>query len=273
MGVDVVRDLGLPDRRDAAAAALVALGSDALPPLVGEPMDEASQVVRREITAVLGRIGGAGFEAVLRGLLDAPTEESRHRVGFAFSRYGAAALGRYVDAPSHPSPLVCLQAVRGIRQCDEAGLPAVPALLPLLGDPVREVAQQAQDTWSSEAGAWCRCCSASAGKVRAGSGRGVDRPCRTRGETALSPADRAAVERLIHVKLLPALPESGDHARCHGVSYISGPDGSIGVGKGERACRPHGRHARPLRSRTVPPLTGSVGDGRVRNPRNEECLP
>ncbi|MFB6778838.1 HEAT repeat domain-containing protein [Streptomyces sp. NPDC056352] len=168
MGVDVVRDLGLPDRRDAAAAALVALGSDALPPLV----DESSQVVRREITAALGRIGGAGFEAVLRGLLDAPTEESRHRVGFAFSRYGAAALGRYVDAPSHPSPLVRLQAVRGIRQCDEAGPPAVPALLPLLGDPVREGAQQAQDTWSSEAGAWCRCCSASAGKVRAGSGRG-----------------------------------------------------------------------------------------------------
>ncbi|MGW1553088.1 hypothetical protein [Streptomyces sp. NPDC002346] len=162
VGVDVVRDLGLPDRRDAAAAALVVLGSDAVPPLLRELRDEASPVDRREITAVLGRIGGAGFDDVLQGLLDAPTEESRHRVGFAFSRYTFA-------RNRHSRPDLVRRRPRRARR-------RVPHL------------------------------------------RG-------------SPDSRPDP---------PALPESGDHARRHGVSYIAGPDGSIGAGKGERACQAHG---------------------------------
>jgi hypothetical protein len=60
--MDVV-DLGLPDRRDAAAVALAALGSDAVPPLAGELIDEASPMNRREIRSVLGRLRPDGNAA------------------------------------------------------------------------------------------------------------------------------------------------------------------------------------------------------------------
>ncbi|WP_405949489.1 hypothetical protein OG588_26600 [Streptomyces prunicolor] len=108
-------------------------------------MDTGSLVDWRPITAVLGRIGDAGFDGLLQGLVSAPTEESRERVGFAFSRLGVAVLDRYTVVLTHPVPLVRRQAVRGIEHCGEAGRSAA-VLPPLLGDPDQEVARQAQDT-------------------------------------------------------------------------------------------------------------------------------
>jgi hypothetical protein len=182
------------------------------------------------------------------------------------------------------------------------------------------------------------------------------------GETALSPADRAAVERLIRVKLLDDRPAplwacwnhwiavpGGDQAGIietlglaaprpvtfalaldiidadsHGCApgdrdgyarvrtaspttrrqartaserftgFAAGPTGPAGIRRPRPAswrlvhCRARWfdrsregrtglpgarRHARPLPARTVPPLTGSAGDDRVRNPRIKECLP
>ena len=140
VSADLIRDLGRPDRYEAAADALVALGAGGVEQLVREVMDAESAVDWRPVAAVLGRIGDAGFDGLLQGLLSASTEESRKRVGFAFSQLGVAVLDRYTGALAHPVPLVRRQAVRGIGHCGEAGRSAV-ALLPLLGDPDQEVAR------------------------------------------------------------------------------------------------------------------------------------
>ncbi|MER5185400.1 HEAT repeat domain-containing protein [Streptomyces sp. NPDC002896] len=204
---DLVRDLGAPDRREAAADALVALGAHGVERLVRELMDEKSPVGWREITAVLGRIGDAAFDGLLQGLVSASTETSRRRVGLAFSRFGAAALDRYTAALSHPVPLVRREATRGIGHCGEAGLPAVPALLALLGDPDQEVAQQAQDTLVLHGTHVIPLLQ----RIRK-HGPGRRRPraltvlAEIGGEPALSPADVAAVERLIRIKLLDDRP-------------------------------------------------------------------
>ncbi|MFD4525258.1 HEAT repeat domain-containing protein [Streptomyces sp. NPDC058470] len=145
VNADLIRDLGRPDRHEAAADALVTLGAGGVKELVREVMDAESPVDWRPITAVLGRIGDAGFDGLLQGLVSASTEESRKRVGFAFSQLGMAVLDLYVAALAHPVPLVRRQGVRGIEHCEEAGRSAA-VLLPLLGDPDQEVARQAQDT-------------------------------------------------------------------------------------------------------------------------------
>jgi len=88
VNADLIRDLGRPDRHEAAADSLVTLGAGGVEQLVREVMDTGCPVDWRPITAVLGRIGDAGFDGLLQGLVSAPTEESRERVGFAFSRLG-----------------------------------------------------------------------------------------------------------------------------------------------------------------------------------------
>lgn len=90
VNADLIRDLGRPERYEAAADALVTLGAGGVEQLVREVMDAESPVDWRPITAVLGRIGGAGFDGLLQGLVSASAEEARKRVGFAFSQLGAA---------------------------------------------------------------------------------------------------------------------------------------------------------------------------------------
>lgn len=208
---DLIRGLVAPELRERSNEALVALGADVVERLVRELADERSPVVRREITAVLGRIGDAAFDGLVQGLVSvSPSrEESRHDIGFALSHIGAAALDRYTAALVHPSPLVRRAAVRGIEHCGEAGLPAVSALLPLLGDPNQEVAQQASDTLA------CRgqhlvpqlqhIRMHGPGRQRA---RALTVLAELGGEPALTLADCAAIERLIRIKLLDDRPAS-----------------------------------------------------------------
>ncbi|MFI1651015.1 hypothetical protein ACH4XT_29300 [Streptomyces avidinii] len=129
MNADLVRELGRPDRRLAAAETLAAGGATAAEAIVRELTAESSPVEWGAAAPVLRRIGGVAFDYLLQGLLDAPAEAMRNQVGHAFARLGPEALDRYTAALSHPSPLIRRWAVLGIQHCDEAGLPEVPALL------------------------------------------------------------------------------------------------------------------------------------------------
>ncbi|WP_327185086.1 HEAT repeat domain-containing protein [Streptomyces sp. NBC_01334] len=206
---DSVRDLGVPDRREAVAEALAALGADAVELLVRELANEESPVDWRPIAAVLGRIGeAAAFDGLLRGLASAAGENSRKRLGFAFSSFGAAALDRYTTALSHPLPHVRRMAVRGLQRCGDDARAAVSALLPLLGDPDREVAQQAQDALVQQGEHVIpllrRIRERGPGRQRA---RALTVLAELGGEPALSRADVAAIERLVRVKLPDDRPE------------------------------------------------------------------
>ncbi|MFI6548215.1 HEAT repeat domain-containing protein [Streptomyces prunicolor] len=207
VNADLIRDLGRPDRYEAAADALVTLGAGGVEQLVREVMDTESPVDWRPITAVLGRIGDAGFDGLLQGLVSASTEESRKRVGFAFSQLGVAVLDRYTAALAHPVPLVRRLAVRGIEHCGEAGRSAA-VLLPLLGDPDQEVARQAQDTLIRTGKHVIpllrRVRERGPGRQRA---RALTVLAELGGEAALSRADTAAIERLIRIKLPDDRPE------------------------------------------------------------------
>jgi hypothetical protein len=207
VNADLIRDLGRPDRHEAAADALVTLGADGVEQLVREVMDTESPVDWRPITAVLGRIGDAGFDGLLQGLVSASNEKSRKRVCFAFSQLGVAVLDRYTAALAHPVPLVRRQAVRGIEHCGEASRSAA-ALLPLLGDPDQEVARQAQDTLIRTGEHVIpllrRVRERGPGRQRA---RALTVLAELGGEPALSRADRTAIERLIRIKLPNDRPE------------------------------------------------------------------
>ncbi|MEV5676487.1 HEAT repeat domain-containing protein [Streptomyces sp. NPDC052179] len=228
----LVRDLGCPDRCVAAAEVLVSGGKVAAEAIVRELADELSPVQWLDAVPVLQRIGDAAFDCLVQGLLDASTAEAKDRVGLAFTWLGAGFLDRYVTAMSHTSAFVRCQAVVGIRLCDGAGVSTVPALLPLLGDPDPEVAQQAQDTLV------IRGKETEASLVpllqqirRAGPGRQRARALTVLaalgGETVLPAQDVAAVERLIRVKLPDDRPTALWACWNHWIAVPSGDQAGI----------------------------------------------
>ncbi|WP_234436822.1 HEAT repeat domain-containing protein [Streptomyces maremycinicus] len=205
----LVRDLGVAGRGEGAAEALVALGGGAVEGLVRELANEESSVDWRPLAAVLGRVGGAAaFDGVLRGLASAVGEGSRRRPGFAFSGFGAAALDRCTAALSHPAPHVRLAAVRGLQRCGDGARSVVTELLPLLGDPDHEVGREAQHALVLQGEHVVpllrRIRERGPGRLRA---RALTVLAELGGETALSRADVAAIERLVRVKLPDDRPE------------------------------------------------------------------
>ncbi|MGW6858309.1 HEAT repeat domain-containing protein [Streptomyces xanthophaeus] len=206
--------------------------------VVRELVDDASPLGWREALPVLRRCGPTAFDHLARGLMDAPTEAGRERVGFAFTRLGAECLDRYTGALSHPSPFVRRQAVLGIQHCGAAGLPALHALPPLLGDTDREVAQQVQDTLTVLGGQSTqtlvpllrllqRIRRDGPGRQRA---RALPVLAALGGEGALSAEDVAAVERLVRVKLLDDRPTALWSCWNHWIAVPSGDqDGIIAV--------------------------------------------
>ncbi|MFG2278766.1 HEAT repeat domain-containing protein [Streptomyces asoensis] len=223
MDTDLVRDLGVPDRREAAAEALVALGSGAVEQLIRALAAADSPVPWRLITDVLQRIRDSGFDGLVRALVSASDERSRKHVALAFSHVGPAFLERYTAALSHPVPLIRREAVRGIQYCGEAGRSAVAALLPLLGDPDQEVARQAQDTLVFQGPHVIpllqRIREVGPGEQRA---RALTVLAALGGEPALSAADVAAIERLIRVKLPDDRPEGMWGCWNHWIAVPSG---------------------------------------------------
>ncbi|MEV6105490.1 hypothetical protein AB0M28_12360 [Streptomyces sp. NPDC051940] len=219
--MDEIRQLADPDRRTAARDALVAMGPVAVGPLLHELLDERSPVSWWDLEAVLHRIGPAGFDEARGALAGASGTEARRRAGRVFSGYGP--VDRYLAAVSDPAPVVRLWAVRGVaRSLDpegsaagpsaEAGSPlvrrAVDALLPLLGDADAEVAEGAQFALTrlgrDAVPALRRARLEGPGRVRA---RALTALAEAGGEEALSPADRAVVDRLIRIKLSSDVPE------------------------------------------------------------------
>ncbi|MEH0446393.1 MULTISPECIES: HEAT repeat domain-containing protein [unclassified Streptomyces] len=225
---DLIRDLGVPDRREAAADTLAALGPDAVEHLVRELTDEESPVDWRPIASVLERIGDAAFDGLLLGLASASTESSRKRVGFAFSCLGAAALDRYTAALSHPVPHVRRMAIRGLQHCGDAARSAISALVPLLGDHDPRVARQAQDALILQGEHVIpllqRIREQGPGRQRA---RALTVLAELGGEPALSRADVAAIERLIRVKLPDDRPEGMWACWNHWMAVPSGDQAGI----------------------------------------------
>ncbi len=187
----------------------MALGPDAVEPLLRALADETSPAGWREIARVLGRIGDAGFDGLLRELVQAPAGKGAERVGFAFADLGTAFLDHYRAALRHPSAGVRRLAVRGIQRCEEAGLPALPSILSLLGDPDRAVAGQARDTLILRGRSLLpqlrRIRAHGPGRQRAGA---LTVLAELGGEPALSARDGAAIERLVRTKLVDDRPEA-----------------------------------------------------------------
>ncbi|WP_405795722.1 hypothetical protein [Streptomyces sp. NBC_01506] len=182
-------------------------------PLLDELLGDASPVPHHEIEIVLAeRIGPAAFDEVVAALAGATDEESRRRLSRVFSRFGA--VDRYVEALSHPSARIRGSAAYGIQSACSMAFGREPkpgvdyallidALIPLLADPDPDVAQRAE---------WVLTMLGPGVEGRMRDVR-VHGPAHLRsraltvlaqvgGEEALSSADRAAVERLIRIKVL-----------------------------------------------------------------------
>lgn len=228
----LVRDLGCPDRCVEAAELLVSGGAMAAEAIVRELADELSPVRWLDAVPVLQRIGDAAFDCLVQGLLGASTAEAKDRVGFAFTWLGAGFLDQYVTALSHTSAFVRCRAVVGIRLCDGAGVSMVPVLLPLLGDPDPEVAQQAQDTLAIRGKEFEASLVPLLQQIRrVGPGRQRARALTVLaalgGETVLPAQDVAAIERLIRVKLPDDRPTASWACWNHWIAVPSGDQAGI----------------------------------------------
>jgi HEAT repeat protein len=180
--------------------------------LIAELSDTASPVPPWEIQTVLSkRIGPAAYDEVLAALAAAPDEESRRRLSGAFSRFGT--VDRYLEALSHPSASVRQSAAFGIQSACSVAYGREPnpdvdydrvidALIPLLADPDPEVAQRVMWVLTmlgpGVVEPLSRIRAHGPGQLRA---RALSVLAAVGGEEALSAADRAAVARLIRVKL------------------------------------------------------------------------
>ncbi|MFI6083195.1 HEAT repeat domain-containing protein [Streptomyces sp. NPDC051217] len=210
--MDAIKALADPGLREAARESLAARGLAAVRPLLDELLDATSVVGRREIEFVLTkRIGPAAFDEVLAALAATEDEESRHRLGGVFTSFRA--VDRYVEALSHPSAEVRCCAIFGIRSvCSVAGGAepepgvdyglVIDALIPLLADPDAEVAHWAERVLKvlgpGVVEPLRRVRGHGPGRLRS---RALTILASVGGEEALSPADRAAVDRLIRIKL------------------------------------------------------------------------
>ncbi|MBL7256973.1 HEAT repeat domain-containing protein [Paractinoplanes lichenicola] len=195
--------LRLADDWEAAKAELVTLGGAAVGPLIAELADEESPVQWSSIGVVLREIGRPAFAPLAEALAAAPTPEVKRRYGWAFMGFGVALLDDYIGALAHPSARVREDAALGIQYCRERAAPAVPALAGLLDDPDAEVRQRV--IWAlGEIGA--AAIPALQQVRREGPGRRRAAALRALagigGFEAFSAADRAAVERLVRVKLI-----------------------------------------------------------------------
>ncbi|MER7335355.1 MULTISPECIES: HEAT repeat domain-containing protein [unclassified Micromonospora] len=215
-----------PERRREAHRTLVAAGSGAVAPLIAGLLDEESPVDWAGAAgSVLREIGAPAFEPLVAAIAAATTVEVRRRCGWAFQGFGVELLDAYAAALSHPSPHVRQDAALGLQYRGAAAVPAVPALLPLLADPDPDVRQRA--VWALSAiGAGAlpalhEIRRHGPGRLRAGALRAI---AELAGEPAFSAPDRAAVERLIRIKLLAERPGSvAGRAPCG--SWLALPTG------------------------------------------------
>ncbi|MFI6690206.1 hypothetical protein ACIBLA_00295 [Streptomyces sp. NPDC050433] len=236
--MDAIKALADPDLREAARDSLAARGSAAVGPLLEELLDETSPVRPWDIEFVLAkRIGPAAFDEVTTALAAATEEESRRRVSRVFTAFRA--VGLYVNALSHPAAEVRSSAAYGIQNACSVAFGREPnpdvdypvvidALTPLLADPDPYVAQRAE--WALTM--------LGPGVVERMRAVRVHGPANLRsraltvltavgGEEALSPADRASVERLIRIKSLDDQAQPLDTCFTSWIAVASGDQQGI----------------------------------------------
>ncbi|MEU6505169.1 hypothetical protein [Streptomyces sp. NPDC046942] len=195
-------------------------------PLIDELLDVTSPVPPGEIERLLVKsLREHAYDEVLAALASASDEEPRRRLNRVFSSFGM--VDRYIEALNHPSASVRLSAANAIQSACSVAYGSEPnpdadydavigALIPLLADPDPDVLQRVT---------WLLCMLGPGvvepmrhvrrhgpGKLRA---RALSVLAAVGGEEALSAADRAAVERLIRIKLLD------DQARPLDVCFTS----------------------------------------------------
>ncbi|MEW1859558.1 hypothetical protein AB0399_04125 [Streptomyces sp. NPDC088194] len=239
MATDPIRGLASDDTREAAANALVALGAEAVEPLVRELADGDSPVGPRQIREVLQRIGSGALEGLWQGFRSAPAEASRSRLGYAFSSFGPVALDHYRTALASNEPFIRAAAVEGVRGCDEAGRTALPSALPLLADPDPEIARKAQFLLVHHGQEVVPLLQdvrrRGPGRLRA---RALTVLADIGGEAALSAADVAAVERLIRIRLRDDRPTGIWACWNHWIAVPSGDQAGVMAALGLTDPRP-----------------------------------
>ncbi|MFI7278064.1 HEAT repeat domain-containing protein [Streptomyces sp. NPDC049879] len=224
----LVRALAAPDTRRDAADALAGLGAAAVPPVLRELTDEDSPVEWSTSAMLLRRLGAAAFDAVVRCLAVAGAPEVRRRLAWTLAGYGTALLDRYVAALSHPAAIVREKAAIGVQYCGADGFPAVPALLSLLDDEDADVASRAGFVLAQFGPrvipVMRRIRAEGPGRQRAGA---LAVLASVGGEAALSERDRAAVERLIRVKLTGDRPRAPETCWLHWIAVPTGDQAGV----------------------------------------------
>ncbi|MFB8350052.1 HEAT repeat domain-containing protein [Streptomyces niveus] len=231
--VDAIKALADPGLREAARERLAAWGGAAVGPLLDELLSARSPVPHGQIEFVLAkRIGAVAFDEVLAALVAAGDEESRRRVNRVL--VSLHTVDRYVEALSHPSAGIRKSAAYGIQNACSVAFGRKPnpdvdyplvidALTPLLADPDPDVAQRAGWVLTMLGpGVVKRMRDVRVhgpGKLRS---RALSVLTSVGGEEALSPADRAAVERLIRIKVLDDRAKPLDTCST---SWIAAPTG------------------------------------------------
>jgi len=233
------------------------VGEPAVAPLVASLLDEESPVSWSDAGIVLRGIGRPAFQPLVEAIAIAPTPETLRRCAWAFMGFGADLIDLYAQALSHENPRVREETALGVQYCKEAGLPALPDLLPLLADPDDEVRQRA--VWAM-AGLGEGVLPMLQQVRRSGPGylrRGaLQAIAEVAGEQAFSDVDRAAVERLIRIKLTREAAEpiegcgtcgswlalsTGDHsAICEALDLSTPRPATMTLGFAAFYCDSHG---------------------------------
>ncbi|GIH08272.1 hypothetical protein Rhe02_63390 [Rhizocola hellebori] len=233
------------------------VGEPAVAPLVASLLDEQSPVSWSDAGVILRGIGRPAFWPVVEAIAVAASPETLRRCAWAFAGFGAEVIDLYARALSHEHPRVREEAALGVQYCKEAGLPALPDLLPLLAAPDDEVRQRA--VWAMAAlgedvlPLLQQVRRSGPGHLRPGALRAI---AEVAGEQAFSDSDRAAVERLIRIKLTReaaepiegcgtcgswlALPTSDHRAICEALDLSTPRPATMTLGFAAFYCDGHG---------------------------------
>ncbi|MEV6683719.1 hypothetical protein AB0N09_43880 [Streptomyces erythrochromogenes] len=229
--LELVLALGSDDRteRDAAAAAVAGLGSEALPVLVGQLQDCGSRVSEAALLAALRPMGREAFEAVVGALRTSATApgEARHRLLRVFAGFGVPALDGYVGALLLDDPTLRRAAVAAVSRWSSDVLAAAQQVLPLLGDrdaQVRQAAVQAFVSWGTAVVPLLQVVRVEGpGQARAGA---LEALAEIGGEAVISARDIAALERLAKIEIIEDRPVP---LSCCFLSWIAVPTGDQAV--------------------------------------------